>query len=1409
MLDQTPAETTPGQSSGHGSAANGLSQAAATIHRLSSRPKSGPGASDAASPTERPVAHERQEFRGEDRVAENAGSCGAEGSLNKFNYQGNTVSGDGKAHFGNVYNYPTGSHGDALRLLEPVGEARWDSQHNEGRHRHCLAGTRLEVLAAVDSWAQDTNSSPIFWLSGIAGTGKSTLAMTLASRLQSRYLTSSFFFDRSSTGLGTARRMLPSLAHQLALQSPLIKERVLAALGDEPEIARLSTRRQLKDLIRGSCNAVPDSRIILVIDALDECKDVGEVTRFLQQVSKTEELSSPNLRILLTSRPDWRIESSFREISTCHELVLHETSRGLIDRDIQAYFENEMADIRRQRSLPAQWPSRDHILSLVRRSEGLFMFAAIVCNYVNGTTARSPVDRLRDVLQHTQGPQDATKALDRMYTLILLEAFRDDYQSHEQAAMRRDFREIIGSLVISFESLSLHALADLIKVDLEALRNTLIPLRAVIYVTKDDRQMVRIIHESFRDYLLDDKRCSDLELSVDAGDAHLELAMCSLTVMEEQLRVDTCGLRFRSRPQNWSVEDVNVNISPTLRYACRYWMRHVAKATKPCYATLEAFLRHNALMWMEALGLMQAVAESISALIDLEMSVDSDDSASSTLSTSIYDLRRFITAHQDGITEDPLQVYFCARYFTPSSSPLRFVTHSLSIGGLCAIVSTSTTWDDSHGLEDDMGATVRAVSFSPDGSLMAVAAGDTAAIWETSPFRQIHKLEGHDSDFGGLAFSPDGVLLACSAQENTINLWSTFVGELRCSLQGHQANVLSIAFNKQSSKLVASALDSSIRIWDVLTGTETLVICPSGDRSHFRPVFALHEDSLAAANSGNVVTMWSLRRNRVSRNLHGHAYGINDLIIAPDGSVLASASFDQTVRVWELDSGQCLYTFGPHLGSVTSLAFSADSTIIAACSRSKIPSSEQDCHHEIKLWSRNQGHCLQTFTALGSVMSLHFTEVGNLLLCKTYTHGVEVRNVGSGFFNNVVQILRKPYVLSISVAPNQLMVATGYSTGGLRVTEIAPARARSTAAASVAESGLDSKVSAMGLAPGGEFIATGYEDGSIRIWDMQSGHNVGSATGHNSPMKSLDFSADAGRLATITANDVLQVWERTTCTILNQHDLNSMNFPVRPRPKARHRSTASRKDQEPGSLASSATIPKLSYQRPTEPFAGRARIRSHNAPKAETSAQTRHLETADESGISSISSVKSNAASLCTGVDSRSVSEHEDLVERDSDLPQPTPVPGLSAVSVNDDQLAGVGAVTTADDDDYDREVRWTSQSTIECRGRDSSSIILDTSSNTCYVSPTKWKTTELRKPVALPQDLTYTSGWIKFRDRNLLWIPHAYRPAKKHEMKAWRGYKDSILIHSRSGKHTFVKMGDPNTWVIHTGGEEPRQGEK
>jgi predicted NACHT family NTPase len=281
-------------------------------------------------------------------------------------------------------------------------------------------------------------------------------------------------------------------------------------------------------------------------------------------------------------------------------------------------------------------------------------------------------------------------------------------------------------------------------------------------------------------------------------------------------------------------------------------------------------------------------------------------------------------------------------------------------------------------------ASVWGVAFSPDGTLLATASGDkTVRLWLTADGSYSRSLTGHTNSVYEVAFSPDGTLLATGSGDSTVRLWRTVDGAPVRTLTGHRRGVYAVAFSPDGTLLATGNGDQTVCLWRTADGTLARTL--TGHTGGVWGVsFGPDGTLLATAGFDSTVRLWRTTDGSHLRTLTGHTNKARDVEFSPDGALLATTSDDQTARLWRTTDGTHLRTLTGHTAWVYAVAFSPDGTLLATTSGDKT----------VRLWRTTDGTHLRTLTGHASaVYGVAFSPDGTLLA--TGSHDQTVRLWGA------------------------------------------------------------------------------------------------------------------------------------------------------------------------------------------------------------------------------------------------------------------------------------------------------------------------------------------------------------------------------------------------------------------------------
>jgi hypothetical protein len=547
-----------------------------------------------------------------------------------------------------------------LDRLRPV-KAAFHNAH--GSALACLEGTRTQLLDEISLWMADPSAKLVYWLTGVAGTGKTTIAESVAYMAADRKcLAASFFFSR--TGGSAERRraaaVIPTIAYQLAHRHQIFRDCICNVISTDLDVREGRVAMQAKALLvdaLGGSRQAPSLPLLIVLDALDECdKENGrEGGDLLPVLLHSLEQLPFCIKIFVTSRPEPSIKNMFSRAditSSTVGLALHrDIEQSIVREDIGRYLRHEFDKLAHERSVRRPFPSDADFQTLVDRAGNLFIYVRTIIMYVS-SDVEDPIDQLADVLRADESRSSKQFAdLDALYTQILIKA--SDIVGRDAAAQRQ-LRDVLASLVLVQENLPVAALAVMAGVEERQCKMILRCLSSVLLYEQTSDEPVRLIHPSFPDFLTHDGRCADARYLVSGGEHHSLLALRCVQIMNAELCRNICDLRDPFLP-NSDVPDLEQRLdrhaSVQLRYACKYWHVHVQSAG--CFhpdviAALEVFCTKHLLHWLELLSLITQVPVAIRDLPSLLTYLEVCAISPLSMSTDITLMLRVLTRYATG-----------------------------------------------------------------------------------------------------------------------------------------------------------------------------------------------------------------------------------------------------------------------------------------------------------------------------------------------------------------------------------------------------------------------------------------------------------------------------------------------------------------------------------------------------------------------------------------------------------------------------------------------------------------------------------------------------------------------------------------------------------------------------------------
>jgi WD40 repeat protein len=799
----------------------------------------------------------------------------------------------------------------------------------------------------------------------------------------------------------------------------------------------------------------PTEPIIILVDSLDEAVRLDRHPNILDLIRLTQDLPQP-VRWLMTSRPG-------RHLSTLPGArieMLDKSSDNL--KDVRLFIANVLSEPAVSAALKSSGQDIHQLTEeLQQRSGGNFLYLRFVLTGMRddavagrplGTIDRLPV------------------GLAGLYKEFLERALSDKTDEWTEV-----YRPVLGVLATTQESLSLAQLSAFSGIKAQLVNDVLVSLRELLDLNvADDSGTHRIFHTSFKDFLTDIKVNPDFW--VDPQDFHQQIS----------------SYYFNKYGGDWEECD---------RYGLQYLPSHLNGAGLTGKLR-ELLLDFN---WLQA----KLTALDVNSVLsdfkflpgdaELDLVKGAIRLAAHNLSTEKTQLAGQLLGRLLGHDSKAIQALLDQASQWRKAKWLRPLTRCLSQPGGhlvntikahvgivddlsiasdgAKMVSGSSdhtvkVWDLRTGLElhtlRGHDAYVTGVAISADGRLAVSSSHEqTLKVWDVQEGQELLTLPGHANWVTCVALTPDGQTAVSGSTDNTVRVWDTKSGQLLRTLSGHDNHVQKVAVMSQQRRILSASWDRTLRCWDMDTGNQLAVLDQTEDLS-FTAVAVSADDRIAVWACGmgaNIaVSVWDMTENRRLFTLHGHTGMIKSVAISPDGRRAASASWDRTIRIWDLVNGVHLRTFQDN-DDLAVVKFLDSRQVISGSYEGKIKIWDIDC---------DSGE---------SALTANATPITAAAI------GIDGHAI-VGRFNGTIEIWDKSGDSSMSAQASH-----SYAVNAVKTTSDGP------------------------------YFVSASDDGTLKVWETKTGALVRTLEGHASPVRNCSLSEDGQSVISYSDDKVFKVWE--------------------------------------------------------------------------------------------------------------------------------------------------------------------------------------------------------------------------------------------------------------------------------------------
>ena len=467
----------------------------------------------------------------------------------------------------------------------------------------CLTGTRTALIDGMLGWiksADRTKSAEIYYLTGGAGVGKTTIAHSIAQRCEEEgLLMSSFFFDGRVAGRNNPTMLFSTIARNLADRNAAFRREIVDALEERRSLAGATIPDHFRELILRPSSLLRDAPVVIIIDALDESQAPG-VVHVLKVLRDQVPKLPGTFRVLVTARNTPDLDFYLSDQAHVRRLSI-DTSEQTNLHDIAIYSQYKLRDIAQRKRLGEDWPDPQLLHDFISKSNGLFVWVFVV--YEHLLLSVNPDKQLKSLLSTRSSPEASPEvAMDKLYLEILGKCSWNDNDFVD------GYHLIMGAIMAAKTPLSISALQSLHRHSLTfSVSHILMPLESLLTGVNatNDSTPVQILHLSLKDFLT--VRAQSLPNSrtfaLDETQHNQRLALLCLVVLNEDLQQTGLGMGYLAETESDGIPQIGgALVSEHLLYACRFWMDHIIAVEHPgsdLVDALRTFLSAHLVTWME------------------------------------------------------------------------------------------------------------------------------------------------------------------------------------------------------------------------------------------------------------------------------------------------------------------------------------------------------------------------------------------------------------------------------------------------------------------------------------------------------------------------------------------------------------------------------------------------------------------------------------------------------------------------------------------------------------------------------------------------------------------------------------------------------------------------------------------
>jgi WD40 repeat protein len=454
------------------------------------------------------------------------------------------------------------------------------------------------------------------------------------------------------------------------------------------------------------------------------------------------------------------------------------------------------------------------------------------------------------------------------------------------------------------------------------------------------------------------------------------------------------------------------------------------------------------------------------------------------------------------------------------------------------------------------------VCFSPDGKTALSGSRDkTIKLWNIATGQCIRTFKGHNDYIQSVCFSPDGKTALSGSRDKTIKLWNIVTGQCIQTFEGHDNYIWSVCFSPDGKTALSGSYDKTLKLWFIPKPDYEMVISkviPTGKTLYYAErfnslvvearFFTLEGNITAALDTlremsqiplfGKSTAYYTIKKsvmrycicnkiiNQKKRIISQEAYSV---CFNPDGKTALSGSYDKTIKLWEVTTGQCVHTFEGHNNNVNSFCFSPNGETALLESKDKT----------LKLWEVKTGEHIRTFEKDDDhIRSVCISPDGKTALSSYFfkTINMKIWDMETGECIRTFEKGRRYGINSVSFSPDGMTVLSGDRDESIKLWDVMTGQCFRTFGGHIFGT------NTVCFSPDGKMALSGGNDNTIRLWEVKTGKCVRSFNIHKHQIYSVCFSPDGKTILSGSSDRTIKLWNVKTGQCLHTFEGHSSSI---------------------------------------------------------------------------------------------------------------------------------------------------------------------------------------------------------------------------------------------------------------------------